>query len=510
VIVTPPFKKILVANRGEIAVRIMRTCRELGVRTVAVYSDADQAMPHVLSADEACRIGPPPSRESYLRVDALVDAALKCGAEAVHPGYGFLAENAGFATDVVDAGLVFIGPPASAIRGMGDKTSARALMKRAGVPIVPGTEKPLAGPDDVRAFVDAHGFPVLLKAAAGGGGKGMRVVRTADEMESAFAQAQSEARSAFGDERIYIEKYLEQPRHIEVQILADAHGSVIHLGERECSIQRRHQKIIEESPSVLIDEAMRAAMGETARRAAAACGYVNAGTIEFLVDTSRNFYFLEMNTRLQVEHPVTELRTGLDLVAEQLKIAAGQPLSLRQEDVRWNGHAIECRICAEDPANDFFPSTGRVTQIRPAQGPGMREDRGVEVGSTVSLFYDPLLSKVIAWADTRQHAIARMVRALRDYEIAGVTTNVAVHLFVLQHPEFAKGDFDTGFLGRVLERGAFKDLPADLHAPAAVLAAWLAQEHVDGLQVAPPSPVQSAQASGWKNRRIAAMRGGDR
>jgi len=488
-------------------VRIMRTCRELGVGTVAVYSDADAAMPHVLVADEAYRIGPPPSRESYLRVDALLDAARSSGAEAIHPGYGFLAENADFAQAVTDAGLIFIGPPASAIRAMGDKTSARSLVKKAGGPIVPGTEEPLRNVDEAREFIRTHGTPVVLKAAAGGGGKGMRVVHSVDQLASAFAQAQSEARSAFGDERIYIEKYLEQPRHIEIQILADAHGSVIHLGERECSIQRRHQKIIEESPSVLVDDAMRAAMGDTACRAARACGYVNAGTIEFLVDRSRNFYFLEMNTRLQVEHPVTELRTGLDLVAEQLKIAAGQPLGMRQEDVRWRGHAIECRICAEDPANDFFPSTGRITHLRPAQGPGMREDRGIEVDTEVSLFYDPLLSKVIAWADTREHAIARMIRALREYEVTGVTTNVAVHLFVLQHPEFREGTFDTGFLGRNLNHDTLAGLPADAALPAAILAAWVMHEHGNGKTPNLTATVQTSRSSGWKRQRISAMRG---
>jgi acetyl-CoA carboxylase, biotin carboxylase subunit len=503
----PPFRKILIANRGEIAVRIMRTCRELGVGTVAVYSDADAAMPHVLAADEAYRIGPPPSRESYLKVDALLDVARRSGAQAIHPGYGFLAENPSFAAAVADAGLVFIGPPASAIRAMGDKTSARALVKKAGVPIVPGTEEPLRNVDDAKAFILTHGTPVLLKAAAGGGGKGMRVVHALDELPSAFAQAQSEARSAFGDERIYIEKYLEQPRHIEIQILADAHGSVIHLGERECSIQRRHQKIIEESPSVLVDETMRAAMGDTACRAARACGYVNAGTIEFLVDRSRNFYFLEMNTRLQVEHPVTELRTGLDLVAEQLNIAAGRPLGIRQEDVRWKGHAIECRICAEDPANDFFPSTGHITHLRPAQGPGMREDRGIEVGSDVSLFYDPLLSKVIAWAGDREHAIARMVRALREYEVTGVTTNVGVHLFVLQHADFLAGTFDTGFLGKYLNQDTLKGFLADSILPAAVLAAWVSHEHRNGQKPLQPATVPGKRPSGWKSQRIQAMRG---
>jgi acetyl-CoA carboxylase biotin carboxylase subunit len=510
VIVHPPFRKILIANRGEIAVRIMRTCRELGVQTVAVYSDADQFMPHVLAADEAYRIGPPPSRESYLRIETLLETARTSGADAIHPGYGFLAENAAFAAAVADAGITFIGPPASAIRGMGDKTSARALVKRAGVPIIPGSEAPIRDVQEVRDFVRLHGFPVLLKAAAGGGGKGMRVVRTPDEIAPAFAQAQSEAGSAFGDDRIYVEKYLDHPRHIEVQILADAHGSVIHLGERECSIQRRHQKIIEESPSVLLDEAMRTAMGETACRAAAACGYVNAGTIEFLVDESRQYYFLEMNTRLQVEHPVTELRTGLDLVAEQLRIAAGEPLSMRQEDVHWRGHALECRICAEDPAHDFFPSSGRISYIRPAQGPGMREDRGVEAGSDVSLYYDPLLSKVIAWGNTREHAIARMVRALREYEISGVTTNVAVHLFVLQHPDFLRGEFDTGFLGRTLVPKLFDGMAEEAQLPAAVIAAWLAHEELTIAPVRQAGQVHNGRLSGWKSRRAASLRGGER
>jgi acetyl-CoA carboxylase biotin carboxylase subunit len=445
---TRPLRSVLIANRGEIAVRIIRTCRELGIRTIAVYSDADRTMPHVLMADAAYRLGPPPSRESYLLMDGLIEIARSSGADAVHPGYGFLSENATFAARVEEAGLIWIGPPAAAIRAMGDKTAARTLMTQAGVPTVPGTDGPVATLDEARAFCDRAGFPVLIKAAAGGGGKGMRIVRRTEEIASSLEQARSEARSAFGDERVYIERYLDEPRHIEFQILADAHGNVIHLGERECSIQRRHQKVIEESPSVLLDADLRRTMGETAVKAARACGYVNAGTIEFLVDRECRFYFLEMNTRLQVEHPVTELRTGLDLVKLQLGIAAGEPLRITQEDVAFNGHAIECRICAEDPRNGFLPSTGRLTKLRTPAGPGIREDRGIAEGDEVTVYYDPMMAKLIGWAPDRNTAIERMLRALSEYVVEGVATNIAVCDFVLRHPSFREGSFDTGFLQR--------------------------------------------------------------
>jgi len=513
---TRRIRTVLIANRGEIAVRILRTCRERGIRTVAVYSDADRTMPHVLLADEAYRIGPPPSRESYLVIENILDVARRAGADAIHPGYGFLSERPEFADAVSQAGFAFIGPPGSAIRAMGDKTAARQLMRRAGVATVPGSEGPVASAAEAEAFCATAGYPVLIKAAAGGGGKGMRVVRRREELAAALAQAQSEARSAFGDARVYLEKYLEEPRHIEFQILADEHGNTIHLGERECSIQRRHQKIIEESPSVVVDEEIRERMGAVAVRAAQACGYVNAGTIEFLMDKTGAFYFLEMNTRLQVEHPVTELRTGLDLVAEQLNIAEGHPLGLHQEDVRMNGHAIECRICAEDPSNNFLPSTGTIVHLTAAQGPGIREDRGVETGQEISVYYDSLISKVIAWGATRPVAIARMERALQEYAIAGVATNIPVCLFVLGHPAFRSGTFDTGFLATYLQAETLLLQEQRSEMGAAILAAWL--EHRGNSPAlrngADPGANGTAgrdhgsSLEGWKARRLETRRGG--
>jgi acetyl-CoA carboxylase biotin carboxylase subunit len=509
-----PLQSVLVANRGEIAVRIIRTCRELGLRTIAVYSDADRTTPHVLMADEAYRLGPPPSRESYLLMDSVIGIARRAGADAIHPGYGFLSENASFAARVQDAGLIWIGPPAAAIRAMGDKTAARTLMIQAGVPTVPGTDGPVATLEEATAFCERAGFPVLIKAAAGGGGKGMRVVRTAAEIGPSLEQARSEARSSFGDERVYIERYLDEPRHIEFQILADAHGHVIHLGERECSIQRRHQKVVEESPSVLLDEDLRRTMGATAVKAAQACGYVNAGTIEFLVDRDRRFYFLEMNTRLQVEHPVTELRTGLDLVKLQLAIAAGVPLPMTQEQVRFTGHAIECRICAEDPLNGFLPSTGRITKLRTPGGPGIREDRGIEEGGEVSMYYDPMIAKLIAWAPDRTSAMDRMLRALSEYVVEGVATNLAVCDFVMNHPSFREGSFDTGFLSRWYQPGKESGSADEARDTAmALLGAWLECEHREGPKTAAPSldggmTGNGVKSGGWKTGRLRAMRGG--
>jgi propionyl-CoA carboxylase alpha chain len=438
--------KVLVANRGEIAVRIIRSCQEMGIRTVAVYSDVDRTMPHVLMADEAYAIGPAPSRESYLVIDKIISVARQSGADAIHPGYGFLSERAEFAERVVKEGLIFIGPRPESIRAMGDKTEARKLVSKAKVPIVPGTPDAIKSETEARTFCEHIGFPVLIKAAAGGGGKGMRVVQKMEEFASAFRGAQSEAQNAFGDSRVYLEKYLENPRHIEFQILADQYGNTIHLGERECSIQRRHQKLIEETPSVIVDDAMRAKMGETAVMAAKACGYSNAGTIEFLVDKNRNFYFLEMNTRLQVEHPITEMRTGIDLVAAQLRIAMGEQLPWTQKDIMFRGHAIECRICAEDPQSDHMPSTGIISHLKPSQGFGVREDRGIEQGGEVSVYYDPMISKLVCWGSTRTEAVERMKRALREYQLLGVKTNIPLHLFVLEHLNFVRGDFDTHFL----------------------------------------------------------------
>lgn len=504
-----PIRRVLVANRGEIAVRILRSCRELGLATVAVYSEADRTMPHVQAADEAVLLGPPPSRESYLAMEKIVDAARRTGADAIHPGYGFLAENADFAAMVADAGLIFIGPEASSIRAMGDKTAARALVSAAGVPVVPGTAAPVSSPAEAKRFCDEHGYPVLIKAAAGGGGKGMRMVRNGEELDPALAAARSEARSAFGDDRVYLESYLEGPRHIEFQIVADHHGAAIHLGERECSIQRRHQKVVEESPSVLLDEDLRRRMGETAVRAAQACGYRNAGTIEFLVDSRRRFFFLEMNTRLQVEHPLTELRTGIDLVALQIRIAAGEPLPWRQEEITFRGHAIECRICAEDPANDFLPATGRIRHLRPAQGPGVRDDRGVDAGGDISVYYDPLIAKLIVGGATRAEAIRRMDRALREYEVLGVHTNIPFCRFVMNHERFVAGDFDTHFV-RDHYRPELLPAPAEDAGMAAALVCAMLDAHPGqpAAQV-PATPRLSPRGGGWKSGRLRAMRGGE-
>jgi propionyl-CoA carboxylase alpha chain len=495
-------RKLLVANRGEIAVRVMRTCRELGIRTVAIYSDADRNMPHVARADEAYRIGPPPSRESYLQMEKIIDVARRAGADAIHPGYGFLSENARFAEMVADAGLNFVGPQARSIAAMGDKTEARRLVQAAGVPTVPGTPGPVESETEGMAFCALHGFPALIKAAAGGGGKGMRIVRAGEEFAGSFRAAQSEALSAFGDGRVFLEKYLENPRHIEFQILADTFGNTVHLGERECSIQRRHQKVVEETPSVVMTDALRAEMGRTAVMAAKACGYVNAGTIEFLVDEDLHYYFLEMNTRLQVEHPVTELRTGVDLVALQLHVAQGDPLPFRQEEIAFRGHAIECRICAEDIENDFMPSTGRILHLRPAQGPGIREDRGVEEGCEIPVYYDSMISKLVVWAQGRGEALRKMERALEEYEITGVKTNIPLCLFVIRHPDFASGRFSTHFLG---EHFSPERLPgfSETHQKAIALACALA---ATGRGAVTPAPA-GRDGRGWKSARLPGLWG---
>jgi acetyl-CoA carboxylase biotin carboxylase subunit len=426
------FKKILIANRGEIALRIARTCREMGVVTVAVYSELDRCAPYVYFADEAYSLGGKTSAETYLNTKKIIEIARTASAEAIHPGYGFLAENAGFASAVKKAGIKFIGPPTQAIDVMGNKTAARRLMKEAGVPIVPGTESVLKDVSEAESLADNIGFPLLIKASAGGGGKGMRLVTKKSDLRSAIEGARSEAASAFGDATVYIEKYLDEPRHIEFQILADEHGNCIHMGERECSIQRRHQKIIEEAPSSLLDTKLRTQMGDAAVRAARACGYSNAGTLEFLVDKNRNFYFLEMNTRLQVEHPVTELVTGLDLVSEQLLIASGELMTRRTSISNFNGHALECRIYAENPDNNFAPSPGIIQHISPPGGPGIREDSGVTTGSEISLFYDPLISKLCTWGHDRQHTIKRMIRALSEYELQGIHSTIPFLIRVMR------------------------------------------------------------------------------
>jgi acetyl-CoA carboxylase, biotin carboxylase subunit len=431
-------RKVLVANRGEIAVRVIRACRELGIRSVAVFSEADRLSPHVFEADEAYLVGPAPSAQSYLDAGKLLDVARTAGCDAVHPGYGFLSERAFFARLVEEAGLVFVGPPAAAIAAMGDKTEARRRMIAAGVPVVPGVAEALADADAARDVAESFGYPVLLKAAAGGGGKGMRVVHAPDELARAFVAARNEAEAAFGDGSIYLEKYLERPRHIEIQVLADAHGNVLHLGERDCSIQRRHQKMIEEAPSPVITPGLRAAMGATAVAAARAVGYRNAGTIEFLFQDGE-FYFLEMNTRIQVEHPVTELVMGVDLVQWQLRTAAGEALPFVQDALQPAGHAIECRITSEDPANGFLPSTGRIELFRAPAGPGVRWDGAIADGVEVSLYYDPLLGKLIVHAPDRAAAIDRMARALAELQIVGVETSAPFHRLVMQEPDFRAG-----------------------------------------------------------------------
>ncbi len=439
------FDTVLVANRGEIAVRIIRACREMGLVSVAVYSDVDRLSPHVLEADKAAQIGLAPVSESYLRGDHLIEVALSAGAGAIHPGYGFLAERASFAADVEKAGLVFIGPSPESIQAMGDKTEARRLMAEAGVPIIPGVLEPTSSPEEAVDTARALGFPVLLKAVAGGGGKGMRVVSDAKDLPAAFEAASREAESAFGDGAIYVEKYLERPRHIEIQVLGDQSGAVVHLGERECSIQRRHQKLIEESPSPLLQAADREAMGLAAVQAARAVDYRGLGTVEFLYENGA-FYFLEMNTRLQVEHPVTELVTGLDLVQWQIRVAAGEPLDFGQEDVSFSGHAIECRITSEDSNQGFLPVTGCIDRLETPSGPGVRWDGGIRAGSEIGLHYDPLLGKLIVHAASRTDAIARMKRALGELVIHGVDTSVPFHLRVMDESDFVKGDLTIAYL----------------------------------------------------------------
>jgi propionyl-CoA carboxylase alpha chain len=450
------FDRILIANRGEIAIRIIRTCRRLGVRTVAVHSEADARSQHVQEADEAVLLGPARSDQSYLSKDKVIDAAQRTGCAAVHPGYGFLSENADFAERVGRAGLVFIGPPPSAIAALGDKVASKALAVKAGVPVVPGAITPVADLRAAQAAAREIGYPVLLKPAAGGGGKGMRIVASESELADAMQLGREETRKAFGDDRVFVEKYIPVARHIEIQIMADRHGSVVHLGERECSVQRRYQKVIEESPSVAVGPELRQRMGECACRLAAGAGYVNAGTVEFILDPEGHFYFLEMNTRLQVEHPVTEMVTGLDLVELQLRVAAGEPLPIRQDQVRQNGWAIEARICAEDASRNFLPSTGMITRYSPARGRNVRLDSGVEAGSLVSMYYDSLLAKVIAWGETRNDAIRTLVRALNGYHIEGLATNVDFATAVVTHPEFAAGRLSTGFIAEHFETGVPK------------------------------------------------------
>ncbi len=465
--------RVLVANRGEIALRIIRACHEEGLEAVAVYSTADRLSPHVRAADLAIPIGPASPSESYLRIDRLVEAARQSGAQAVHPGYGFLAERAAFADAVAEAGLVFVGPPAEAIRAMGDKTEARRRMIAAGVPVVPGASAPVRGAAAAKALGEEIGFPVMVKAVAGGGGKGMRVVRSPEELEGALRSAASEAQKAFGDDAVYLEKYIEAPRHVEIQVLAD-HERTIHLGERECSIQRRHQKLVEEAPSVAVSPELRARMGEAAVAAAAAVHYRGAGTCEFLLAPDGAFYFLEMNTRIQVEHPVTELVYGVDLVRQQLRIAGGRPMQIPSRPLHPRGWSIECRLTSEDPANGFLPGTGRVEYLRIPTGPGVRWDGGVEPGDEVGLHYDSLLAKLIVWGPDREQAIARMVRALDELIVVGVTTNQAFHRRLMTDPAFRRGELDIQLLDR--RPDLLQPSRRDDEREAVVIAAALAED----------------------------------
>lgn len=503
------FSKVLVANRGEIALRIIRACQELGIRTVAVYSEADASAPHVREADEAVLVGPPPSSQSYLVGERLIEVAKQTGAEAIHPGYGFLSERAWFARAVRDAGLVFIGPPAEAIDAMGSKTDARQLAIKAGVPVVPGNTEGVKDADEALDIAAQYGFPVLLKAAAGGGGKGMRIVRQASELADALASARREAKNAFGDDAVYLEKYIEGPRHVEIQVLADMHGNVVHLGERECSVQRRHQKMIEEAPSVAVTPELRARMGATAVAAAKAAGYVNAGTCEFLLDRDGNYYFLEMNTRIQVEHPVTELVMGLDLVQWQIRVAAGERLPFAQKDFTPRGWAIECRITSEDPANGFLPSTGRIEYLHLPSGPGVRWDGGIEAGSVVGLHYDPMLAKLIVHAPTRALAIARMRRALHELTIDGIETSRGFHLRVMDHDDFQRGDISIQWLEQRLPELTSPVTDAGTLELAAIAAALVAHEErnagLPASSAATPSAMTATPAAASSGMSWAAM-----
>jgi acetyl-CoA carboxylase biotin carboxylase subunit len=466
------FNKILIANRGEIACRVIRACREMDIMSVAVYSDADRDSLHVRMADEAYQIGPAPSSESYLVGSKIIDVAKAAGVEAIHPGYGFLSENANFVREVTKAGVTFIGPPPEAMEAMGGKISARKIAIDAGVPVVPGTTEPLQSFEDAEKTAKEVGYPIMLKASAGGGGKGMRLVESADELRSAYENARSESLASFGDDAVYIEKAVVRPRHIEIQVFSDTHGNHVHLGERECSIQRRHQKVIEEAPSPINSAELRSAMGECAVKVARAVNYVGAGTVEFLVsDIDKSFYFLEMNTRLQVEHPVTELVTGIDLVREQINVAAGQRLSFSQDDVELHGHAIECRVYAEDPENNFLPSPGKIGRLRVPQGPGVRDDGGVYEGAEVSIFYDPMISKFAVWGRTRADAIDRLRRALDEYQVAGIKTTLPFFRQVVRDEVFVAGNLDTGFISGFEERKKTGEIAKDDRYAAIVAAA---------------------------------------
>lgn len=496
-------KKLLVANRGEIALRIMRTAREEGIPTVAIFSEADQQSPHVLYADEAVCVGPPQSSQSYLKIDNIIKACKQTGANAVHPGYGFLSENAAFAQRIADEGLIFVGPSPQAIETMGSKLAAKAAVKKYGVPLVPGTEKPVTDITEAKAAAKAIGYPILIKASAGGGGKGMRIVEEERDFEEQMERAVSEATSAFGDGSVFIEKFIVGPKHIEIQILGDQHGNILHLFERECSIQRRYQKVIEEAPSPIMTEQVRQAMGEAAIGVAKACNYVGAGTVEFVMGQDMQFYFLEMNTRLQVEHPVTEMISGIDLVKQQLLIAQGEAISFQQEDLTINGHALEVRVYAEDPANNFLPDTGKLQTYRRPQGPGIRVDDGFEEGMQIPVFYDPMIAKLIVHAEDRDTAISRMLRAIHEYEITGVETTLDFCRFVMQHEAFTSGRFDTKFVDQHFDAALFAEQKKDeeLERIAAFVASHLFQRKNSKPANTATSPSSGNQRS-WKQRRF--------
>lgn len=494
----PTIKKVLIANRGEIALRIIRTCNERNIQTVAVYSTPDASSPHVLSADESVHIGNAPSSESYLVMEKIIDAAKQTGADAIHPGYGFLSENSRFAALCKENGIIFIGPTPEAIEMMGDKTKARELMANANVPLPPGTESAMDDVDEAKKIATEIGYPVLIKAAAGGGGKGMRIVYDPENFEKSVKTAKSEAKSSFGDDRVFVEKYLEEPRHIEFQVFADEHGNVLHMFERECSIQRRHQKVIEEAPSAVVTPELREKMAEAAVTVAKSCNYVGAGTVEFLVDKHLDFYFLEMNTRLQVEHPVTELITGLDLVSLQIDVAEGKELPLKQSDITKTGHAIECRIYAEDPEDQFLPSTGHLSRHRIPAGPGIRVDAGIEEGMDVAIYYDPMISKLSVHAENRERAIERMIRALDEYEISGMRTTIPFCKYTLQHDNFRKGIYDTHF---VQDHFTPDNLTEHIDLDIAALASVLISERNGEEENKPKQKVTVAAESDWWKKR---------
>lgn len=497
----PKIKKLLVANRGEIALRILRTAREMGISTVAVYSEADRLSPHVKFADEAVCLGPPPSNQSYLLGDKIVEVCKSLQVDAIHPGYGFLSENAGFAKKVSDAGLIFVGPSPESIEVMGSKLAAKQAVAKYDIPLVPGTEEAISDLPIAKARAAEIGYPILIKASAGGGGKGMRIVESEEEFEEQMQRAVSEALSAFGDGAVFIEKYITSPRHIEIQVLGDQFGNTVYLFERECSIQRRHQKVIEEAPSAVVSPEMRKAMGEAAVGVAKACQYYGAGTVEFIVDDRLNFYFLEMNTRLQVEHPVTEMITGKDLVREQIRIAEGNPLSFAQEDLKINGHAVEIRVYAEDPKNNFLPDIGRLITYRRPQGPGIRVDDGFEEGMDIPIYYDPMIAKLIAHGENRQDAIDRMIRAINDYRITGIQTTLDFCRFALEHEAFTSGQFDTKFVERYFSPDKLE--PVFTQEEKEVLAALAVEFYVrEENRVNPTLAAHSLPTTHWKNRLI--------